>query len=592
MGQVGAIDPLAPAAPALVGELAGPLPVVSPLISCADLDQIFRLRSDLTSVAVQETTGRVGLVMRDPFTHLMSGPYGYGRALWEKLPVAAATDWDPLLLAAGMGVAHACERLRRRARSARYHDALVRMPDGAIGRVSAARLFDALAEIMADQAVRDPLTGVANRAHFLDQLGRACADGSGQAVLVAYVDLDKMKQVNDALGHDAGDRLLRSAARRLAKAAGPASVVARLGGDEFAVLIRLPPAARTIDMALAVGEALRAALAETDPRLPAEAHSRASVGVAIGGEHPDGHTVLTEADMAMYRAKQSGGDAVRVVVDVEGRLRARHPAAGRGLARAIEKLELRLHYQPIIRVRDRAIDGVEALVRWQHPEQGRLSPEQFLPDVARAGLLPELDRWVLEAACADFGGWSAELGDRAPRHLNVNISAETLVADGLEAMVMDALQNAGLAPDRLRLELPESAELSVLTGAVPQLAAVRGHGVAIMLDDMGAGLSTLRHLSVLPVTGIKIDQLFVSGMLDNRNDHAVVRLLSDLGHNLGLAVTAEGVESAEHLAELRRLGVPHAQGYYTGRPQPPDRLLDTLQATLLPEPAPWLAAAG
>ncbi|MFD0747223.1 EAL domain-containing protein [Phytohabitans flavus] len=296
--------------------------------------------------------------------------------------------------------------------------------------------------------------------------------------------------------------------------------------------------------------------------------------------------------MAMYRAKQSGGDAVRVVVDVEGLLRARHPAAGRGLARAIEKLELRLHYQPIIRVRDRAIEGVEALVRWQHPEQGRLLPQQFLPDVARAGLLPELDRWVLEAACADFRGWTAELGDRAPRHLNVNISADTLVADGLETMVMEALDSAGLAPDRLRLELPESAELSVLTGAVSQLAAVRRHGVAIMLDDMGAGLSTLRHLSVLPVSGIKIDQLFVSGMLSNRNDHAVVRLLSDLGHNLGLAVTAEGVETAEHLAELRRLGVPHAQGFYTGRPQPPDRLFDTLQGTLLPGPAPWLAAAG
>ena len=560
---------------ATVGELARPVASVQARLPCVELDNWFRGDPRLPCVVVRDDE-RVGMIGRQAFAQLMSGPFGYGRALWEKMPVGRVADWNPLIVPAQASVTYTCERARRRDHEHRYDDVLIVGPGGDLHRLSAASLFEALAQLMAEQAISDSLSGLANRAYFLDHLDAASHDETGDRLLVVYLDLDRMKQVNDALGHNAGDRLILSTARRLTAAAEPGDLVARLGGDEFAVLRRIPASMANAAVASAVGNRFRSAIANPDPWLPPAAHSRASVGVAVGGPRVDGHTLLTEADMAMYRAKQAGGDTVRVVTGVGAHLDNRHPGAGHGLARAISSGELRLYYQPIVDLVNEQVISVEALLRWEHPRHGLLTPDAFFSDAERANELPTLDGWILTRACADLAAWDAELGVHAPRLINVNLTVDTLRVNDIYRRAMDALDVAGLDTVRLCIELPEAASLTVMTDVIPSLQRLRDSGVGITLDDMGAGSATLRHLSVLPLTGIKIDKLFIGGMLENRCDHAVVKFLTDLGNDLGLTVTAEGVEQPEQLDALFGLGVPRAQGYLLGRPMPADELVRLL----------------
>lgn len=239
--------------------------------------------------------------------------------------------------------------------------------------------------------------------------------------------------------------------------------------------------------------------------------------------------------------------------------------AGRTVAQAVADGELRLLYQPIVRLADRTVVAVEALVRWQHPTLGLISPDRFLPAADRGGHLALLDRWVLNRACADMAALAASLGHAAPAHVNVNLSAATLATD-FTGMVTAALRDAGLAAHRLRLELCEGADLKTLVQAGPRLEKLIRHGVSVALDDMGAGSTDLRYLSRLAIQGIKIDREFVAGMLHNPRDHAIVKMLTDMAHTLGLHVTAEGVETREQLAALARVGVSFAQGYHLALP--------------------------
>jgi EAL domain-containing protein (putative c-di-GMP-specific phosphodiesterase class I) len=327
-----------------------------------------------------------------------------------------------------------------------------------------------------------------------------------------------------------------------------------------------------------LGERLRAAVAAGDSRPPHGVRGRASVGVAVSGAHADPATLLCEADMAMYQAKQAGGDTVVVTADVGAQLRPPRDLAVRTVPQALAAGELLVVYQPIVRIDDLSLAAVEALVRWQHPHLGLLSPGRFLPGAEQAGHLPLLDRWVLDRACAEQADWVRQLGGLAPARVNVNVSVPTIGRPGLDRMVLDAAARAGVAPHRLRIELPERADLAALTDARQQLERLRQHGVAVALDDMGAGASTLRHLSLPAVTELKIDRSFVAGLVDNDRDRAVIRLLADLGHTLGLGITAEGVERADQLAELERLGVGYAQGYHLGRPLLADQLAAAVES--------------
>ncbi|SNT64542.1 EAL domain, c-di-GMP-specific phosphodiesterase class I (or its enzymatically inactive variant) [Asanoa hainanensis] len=237
------------------------------------------------------------------------------------------------------------------------------------------------------------------------------------------------------------------------------------------------------------------------------------------------------------------------------------PTSDRSVVQAVANEELRLRYQPIVRIADRAVVAVEALVRWEHPEHGLINPDRFLPAAHRDGHMPLLDRWVLYRACRDL----ASLGDAAPEHVNVNLSAPTLKTDFTE-LVGTALRRAGLSARRLRLEISEGADLDTLTQAGPRLRSLIERGVGVALDDMGAGATDLRYLSKVALHGIKIDKQFVAGMLDNPRDHAIVTLLTELAHRLGLHVTAEGVETAKQLAALAGVGVTYAQGFHLAGP--------------------------
>ncbi|MEV0720234.1 EAL domain-containing protein [Asanoa sp. NPDC050611] len=256
-----------------------------------------------------------------------------------------------------------------------------------------------------------------------------------------------------------------------------------------------------------------------------------------------------------------------------------HVRAGdRSVARAVANDELRLRYQPIVRIQDRAVMAVEALVRWQHPTLGLLTPDRFFDAATRNGHMPLLDRWVLHRACRDMIAIRGALGCAAPVRVNVNISAPTLATD-FTGLVTTALERTGLPARRLRLELCEGADLDTLTRAGPHLESLTRRGIGVALDDMGAGSTDLRYLSRLALHDIKIDKQFVAGMLSSQRDHAIVTLLTDLAHRLRLRVAAEGVETAEQLAALARIGVSYAQGYHLAPPLVLSDLTDTLGAT-------------
>lgn len=546
---------------------------------CDDLEHLFQNGEPCVVVTSGE---RVGLIMRDEFGHMMSGPFGYGRALWGRRPIAAVTDWAPLRVPASSPVPSVVNALRSRSPDRRYDDVLVDLEDGGLGRAPAAVLLDALAQQFTHRATHDELTGLINRTHFLELLAEACRDTAHSRVLLAVVDLDGMKRINDSHGHLAGDAVITRAARHLSDTVRPGDIVGRLGADEFVVLTRLPAYLDAAAAAADLGARSRLSVTAPDGMNVTGLRVRASVGVAVSGATADPSTLLSEADMALYRAKQAGGDRVEVTVDAGTELAYDVNRVDRSVLDAIDHDELRVWYQPIMRIGAQDLAGVEALVRWEHPTAGLLAPARFLPGAKRAGHLPAMDRWVLTRAATDIA--------RRPgsETVSVNLSPATLATD-FDVMVIDVLDQTGLPPDRLILELPEDADLDTLANAAPRLERLRAIGVGLVLDDMGAGSTSLRHLSTLTIGGLKIDSAFVAGMLHNPRDHTVVKLLADLGRGLGLPVTAEGVESPAQLAALAALDIDYVQGYHLGRPRPLDELRSATRAKTEPAARPLRA---
>lgn len=542
--------------------------VVAPTDSCESVDVGFRSRWTGSSVLVapREPGGPHGMVARKDFLTTMTGRYGFGRSLWGRRPVADITRWDVPSVDVTASLTEAAERL---ARGDSYSDMLVTGPGGApVGILDPTTLMEALAAELAHEASHDHLTGVTSRARFVDGLRELCeiARTTGAAVVLAFLDLDRLKEVNDTLGHSFGDALLHSVATRLAGAARPGDVVGRLGGDEFA-LARLLPEQTPDDAwrtrALELGEILRAAIAAHDPRLPVPAHSRASVGLAIGaGALLDSDRLLREADLAMYGAKKSGGDRVRLAGADTGPADAPPPVwAG-----------LEVHYQPIAATADGSVREVEALLRARRDDGGLDGPVAPLDRAVRAGRALDLDLWVLDRACQDLAGWQRALGDRAPAVVNVNLSPAALDEPLLAERVLHVLDAAGTPRGAVRLELSEAATEAQVTRAEPALRALRAAGVPIALDDLGGALAGLRQVSRLPVDVLKIDRSVVAGMLDDPFDALLVEIVHRMATEHGLTVVAEGVEQPEQLAALRTAGVPLVQGYLVARPMPADAL--------------------
>lgn len=413
------------------------------------------------------------------------------------------------------------------------------------------------------QASHDVLTGLPNRALFQEYVETALAAGGPFAVL--FVDLDHFKVVNDSLGHEAGDRLLRAVADRLPRAVSDhaGAVVARFGGDEFAVLLRAPAAE-----AEAAGRALLAALAAPVDLGERAVSPAASVGVVGEGRRYDSpEALLRDADTAMYAAKHGGRGRLAVFdpsMHEAARLRFQ---TEHDLRHAVDRGQLRIHLQPIVDLRTGGAVGFESLIRWEHPERGLLAPGQFVPLAEELGLVADLDRWVLDATCREIGGWRCWT-DEALVMVSVNCSDQAFLAERLAERARAAVDAAGIPPDRFVLELTERALIDS-QAAQGALGSIREHGLQLCVDDFGSGYSSLGLLHALPVDGLKIDRSFVGDLERSREARAVVRAVVGLSEELGLRAVAEGIETPGQLRALRRAGARLGQGYLFSKPVPP-----------------------
>jgi diguanylate cyclase (GGDEF)-like protein len=428
---------------------------------------------------------------------------------------------------------------------------------------------------LAHQALHDSLTGLPNRALFIDRLKLALARSGRRhsSVAVLFLDLDRFKLINDSLGHEAGDRVLIDVGARLQQALRPGDTVARFGGDEFTALCEDVPSERAVlmiaeRMAEAVG--MPFALGDGD----GETFLTASIGIAMadGSAHDEGvaESLVRDADAAMYRAKERGKSRVELFDERLRERAVRRLSIESALYRAIERQELRLHYQPQIDLRSGRIVSWEALVRWEHPDRGLLAPAEFVHVAEETGLIVTLGTWVLEEACRQAERWTSLPGAVADPTMAVNLSARQLSQPELLDQVARALAGAGLDPQRLCLEVTESVVMEDAGGAEATLTALREMGVQLAIDDFGSGYSALSSLKRFHVDVLKVDRAFVAELGRDSTDGPIMAAIIDLTHALGLRAVGEGVERADQLAVLRALGCDVGQGFYFGRPQPPE----------------------
>jgi diguanylate cyclase (GGDEF)-like protein/PAS domain S-box-containing protein len=445
-------------------------------------------------------------------------------------------------------------------------------------------------ETLRHQALHDPLTGLPNRTLLVDRLAQALAradrapDHRGPALL--FVDLDRFKAVNDSLGHDAGDQLLVAVARRLQAGVRPTDTVARLAGDEFVVLC---DAVTDASGAVAAAERLRAALAEPI-RLDADlVHVTASVGIALAdGSTNTPEALLQAADVAMYRAKQDGRSRFEIFDDGMRTQTLNRLRTESRLAQAIEHGELRLYYQPIISTEDGRVVGLEALVRWHHPEQGLLLPADFIAVAEETGLIVPIGTWVLEEACRQAQRWETDLEIETPLEIAVNLSGRQLAQSDFADLAAAIVAEAEIDPNRVQfcLEITESLLMRDPEATAVTLQALKTSGMRLAIDDFGTGYSSLAYLKWFPVDTVKVDRSFTAGVDSNAADRAIVGAVIDLAHALGITVVAEGVETRGQLTQLRSLGCDQAQGFLFARPHPADWITARLASW------PGLTSAG
>jgi diguanylate cyclase (GGDEF)-like protein len=420
-------------------------------------------------------------------------------------------------------------------------------------------------------AYYDTVTQLPNRALFEDRLTQAVsvAKASGQSLGVLFISLDQFKKVNDSLGHVPGDSMLREFAERLKSCITRSDTVARFGNDEFALL--KTGIDGTTDVIETIGSLSQVLRFSFD--LPGhELYATASVGVSLfpfDGE--DCQTLLKNAGAALYRAKKSGGANYQFFTADMHELANRRLALETNLRRAIQNEEFLIHYQPRVSVDSLAITGVEALVRWQHPQLGLVSPSEFIPLAEDTGLIVPIGEWVLRQACEQNRRWQEQ--GFAPIHIAVNISARQFHDQDLSQTVIRILHESGLAPNFLDLELTESSIMQNSEFAADVLTRWKNLGINISIDDFGTGFSSLAALKRLPIDILKIDQSFVRDATTDQDDAAIVMAITTLAHNLRLKVVAEGVETEEQLRFLQLLRCDEIQGFFFSKPLPADLLV-------------------
>jgi diguanylate cyclase (GGDEF)-like protein len=446
--------------------------------------------------------------------------------------------------------------------------------DGAFVQALSNVLADAIdrrrsEEEMRRQALHDPLTGLPNRTLFIDRLTSSIIQGvrRGTSVGVIFLDLDHFKLINDSRGHRAGDELLQAFALRLAEAVRPGDTVARFGGDEFCVVC-----ADLDDVQGAIGIAGRILTALEHPFMleSGEHFVSASVGIAFADSLDRGaEDLVREADAAMYQAKETGRNRFEVFDEVLRNRATERLRLENDLRRALESEgELIAHYQPIVALDSGEIVGVEALARWNHPERGIVGPGEFIAAGEESGSIVALGDRILRLACRQAARWGADHG--RPIRVSVNLSPRQVARPELVARVADILEECGLHPSRLVLEITESALVDDSETTAATLHELKALGVRLVLDDFGTGYSSLAYLRRFPIDGLKIDRRFIAGIGKGSEDSTIIEAIVNMARGLRIGVVAEGVETAEQASYLKGIGCPQVQGYYYSRPVPPE----------------------
>jgi diguanylate cyclase (GGDEF)-like protein/PAS domain S-box-containing protein len=440
-----------------------------------------------------------------------------------------------------------------------------------VGTITDVTEFKTAEERLLHDAVHDNLTGLPNRELFLDRLKAVLGLGKADAALrptVLVIDIDRFKQVNDSVGMAVGDSILLTLARRLSRLIKPQDTLARLAGDQFGmILLSERDSARITAFAETIRKTLRAPITFRDR----EIFLTASIGLALGGADPEHvEDLLKDAELAMYHAKRTGGDRIDVFKDAMRARKSDRLSLESDLRRAIERDEITIHYQPIVRLEDRAVAGFEALARWNHPKLGRLSPAEFINIAEETGLIVELGLSVLDRAARQLSTWQRTVRHREPLFMSVNVSSRQLLRHDLIQDLRTVLARAPLSRGSLKLELTESTVMENPEQAAQMLHRIRELGAGLALDDFGTGYSSLAYLQRFPFDTIKIDQSFVR-MSAKGTRPVILRSMIALAHDLGMDVVAEGTETDSDAVELFQLGCEYAQGFAFGEPMSVER---------------------
>jgi diguanylate cyclase (GGDEF)-like protein/PAS domain S-box-containing protein len=422
-----------------------------------------------------------------------------------------------------------------------------------------------LEDELRDLASHDQLTGLASRGLFVSRLRHSLVEPAPveheHNLAVVFVDLDDFKTVNDSLGHDVGDELLQKVGGRLVQWLRPADIAARFGGDEFAVLLDNADQGQAADVARRILEGFR----EPFRVAHQEVFARASIGVATADGNATAETVLRNADMAMYQAKTAGKNRVEVFEPSMHAMALRRLQLHGDVRRALDRNEFVLHYQPIVDLQSGELTGYEALVRWQHPTEGLIQPNDFIPFAEETGLIVPLGQWILRQACEQAALWQQRF--RPSLTMSVNLSVRQLAEPAIVADVVAAIDSTGLPSSSLILEVTESALASDIDAISAKLRQLDAIGVQIAIDDFGTGYASLNYLKQFPARELKIDRTFVSAPPDRTNRPTLVNMIIDLAHSLQLSTVAEGVETQAQLVRLRDLGCALGQGFYFSHPR-------------------------
>ena len=426
-------------------------------------------------------------------------------------------------------------------------------------------------ERLRHDAFHDALTGLSNRALLIDRLSHALTrvNRRGDYIFaVLFLDLDRFKMINDSLGHTLGDQLLVTVARRLRECVRPDDTVARLGGDEFVVLL---DGVQDVEEASTIADRIQKSLMSPISLGDHEVVTSASIGIAASlrkYEHPE--QILRDADLAMYRAKTLGKSRQEIFDgDMQHHMLLRFELES-DLRGALDRGELSVYYQPIISISDGSVVAFEALVRWSHPERGMVPPSIFVPIAEETGLVLPIGDWILETACRQLKEWLPNLPADRLVSMHVNLSGRQFRHPDLVENVRATLERVGLEPRRLGLEITESVVMDNAASAAERLEQLRSVGVQLQIDDFGTGYSSLSYLHRFPIDTLKIDRSFIRDMLSDRKNIEIVRSITALAHELGMRVIAEGVETADQLAQLRELGCERAQGHFFCEAVPPN----------------------